>query len=249
MKIILSPAKTMVKADDDLAYRDLPVLMKETEHLLAYMKSLSMEELKKVFRSSDKIVRENYERYRNMNLREGLSPAVFSYTGLAYKHMAPSAMTDAGLSYLQEHLRIISGFYGILKPFDGVTPYRLEMQSVLPGHEDLYAFWKDKIYHALQDDLIINLASAEYSSAVAEHLSETDRMITVIFAEKKNGKLIQKGTYAKMLRGEMVYWMAENDIRDPSLMKEFNTGCTYSEEDSEEDRMVFLIHEGKGGRK
>lgn len=246
MKIILSPAKTMAPADDDFSWQSLPVFLPESEKLLACLRSLSAEELRKVFRSSEKIAAENYERYQKMNLSEGLSPALFSYTGLAYKHMAPSALTDSGLAYLQEHLRIISGFYGILKPFDGVRPYRLEMQSVLPGVGNLYSFWGDRIYRALDDSVIVNLASAEYSSAVAPYLRDGDRMIDIIFAERKNGRLVQKGTYAKMLRGEMVYWMAENTVEDLSLLREFSVGCRYSEEDSDESRLVFIREDRKG---
>lgn len=245
MKIILSPAKTMTAANDDFLSRGVLLFPEETQYLLDHLRKYSKEELKKIFKCSEKIAEQNYERFQRMDLNKDLSPAVFSYTGLAYKHMVPSALTDEGLAYLQEHLRIISAFYGLLRPFDGVTPYRLEMQAVLPGIGDMYSFWSDRIYRALDDDLIINLASAEYSSAVTKYLSEKDRMINIVFAEKKNGKLIQKGTYAKMLRGEMVYWMAENGITDTHGLKEFSDGAVYSEEDSDEENYVFIRTERK----
>ena len=166
MRIILAPAKKMQTADDDFVSRSLPVFLNKTEVLLEKMRSMESAELKKMWKCSDQIVRQNEERLRTMDLRNRLSPAVFSYIGLAYQHMAPGAMTEEQLDYLQEHLRILSGFYGALKPFDGVTPYRLEMQAIVPQLGDLYSFWGDALYKEVRDEdgVIVNLASKEYSS-------------------------------------------------------------------------------------
>lgn len=242
MKIILAPAKKMQRADDDFAVRDLPVFLEQTQKLLDTMRSLDRADLKKMWNCSDKITDQNMERLAVMNLHEKLSPAVFTYVGLAYQHMAPGAMTEKQLEYLQSHLRILSGFYGVLKPFDGVTPYRLEMQAVMPGTGDLYSFWADRLYREVRDEdgVIINLASKEYSSAIEKYLKENDTMITAVFGEMKNGKVIQKGTMAKMARGEMTWWMAENNIEEPRRLKDFNAGWQFSEELSSEKEYVFL---------
>ena len=151
-------------------------------------------------------------------------------------------MTERQLEYLRKHLRILSGFYGVLRPFDGVTPYRLEMQAVLPGIGSLYDFWGDRICREVSDEdgLIINLASKEYSKCVENHLGKNDRMITAVFAEMKNGKPVTKGTMAKMARGEMTWWMAENEITDPEQIKKFDAGYEYSELLSGETEYVFL---------
>ena len=241
MKVILSPAKKMVRADDDFAYRDLPVYLKEAETLLKELRSYDASELKKIWNCSDKLLKENMARLEQMDLRSGLSPAVFSYVGLAYQHMAPGALTDQGLAWLQEHLRILSGFYGILKPFDGITPYRLEMQAVLPETGRLYDFWNHKLYDAIADEEVINLASKEYSDAVLPFVKK--KAVTAVFAELNNSRLKQKGTLAKMARGEMVYWLAENGIEKAEDMKAFRNGWTFSEEHSDETTYVFLKKE------
>lgn len=238
MKVILSPAKKMVRADDDFTYKDLPVFLEDSRRLLAELRSCDEAELKKIWKCSEKLVQENVKRLQEADLERNLSPAVFSYTGLAFQHMAPGAMTNEGLAWLQEHLRILSGFYGILKPFDGITPYRLEMQAVLPETGSLYDFWGERLYRQLDDDLIINLASKEYSDAVLPYAD--GRVITIVFAEEKNGKLIQKGTYAKMARGEMTYWLAENRIEDPEQIKTFRNACRYSDEHSDDNTFVFI---------
>lgn len=242
MKIILSPAKKMMRADDDFTYESLPVFLKETEALLSELRSFDYGQLKKVWNCSDAIVKTNMERLETMNLYEKLSPAIFSYVGLAFQHLAPGAMTVSQLEYIRTHLRILSGFYGVLKPFDGVTPYRLEMQAVLPVSGSLYDFWNRKIYDEVMDEerLIINLASKEYSRCVESYLSKSDHMITVVFAEMKNDRPVQKGTMAKMARGEMVYWMAENRITEPEQLRSFDTGYAYSSLLSDEKEYVFL---------
>ena len=242
MKIILAPAKKMQRADDDFAVKGLPVFLSETQQLLDTMRSLDRSQLKKMWKCSDQITDQNIERLAVMDLHEKLSPAVFSYIGLAYQHMAPGAMTAQQLDYLQSHLRILSGFYGVLKPFDGVTPYRLEMQAAVPGIGDLYSFWADTLYREVRDEdgVIVNLASKEYSSAVEKYLDASDTMITIVFGEMKNGKVIQKGTMAKMARGEMTWWMAENRVEDPGRLKEFSAGWQYSEDLSSAYEYVFL---------
>ena len=242
MKIILSPAKKMVRADDDFRCESLPVFIQETEILLEKLRSFDYAELKKIWNCSDQIAQTNMERLENMDLHNGLSPAVFSYNGLAFLHMAPGAMTQRQLDYLKRHLRILSGFYGVLRPFDGVTPYRLEIQAVLPGIGSLYDFWGDKICREVcdEDGLILNLASKEYSKCVEHHLGENARMITAVFAEMKNGKPVTKATMAKMARGEMTYWLAEHEVEDPDQMKRFDAGYAYSELLSGETEYVFL---------
>ena len=130
------------------------------------------------------------------------------------------------MEYVEEHLRILSGFYGILKPFDGVTPYRLEMQAKLEvdSCRDLYQFWGDRLAHQLasETDVVLNLASKEYSKAVETHLPKTMQFITCVFGESKDGKVIEKGTKCKMARGQMVRWLAENQIKSPEDLLAFD---------------------------
>ena len=160
--------------------------------------------------------------------------------------MAPKVLTTRALSYLTDHLRILSGFYGILRPFDGVTPYRLEMQAKLSvkNYNDLYDFWGDRLFHSLVDNdrMILNLASKEYAQCIEKYITPKDRFITVEFGELVKGKVKQKGTIAKMARGEMVRFLAENNISDLNELKEFRElGSAYSEELSSDSKYVFIM--------
>ena len=248
MKILLAPAKKMIVNDDDVTPRGLPVCIRETEELLRRLRGMSYEELAETWKCSDRLMRENTARLERMELYSRLTPAVYAYVGLAYQHLCAGGMSDEEIGYLQEHLRILSGFYGILRPLDGVTPYRLEMQAVLPGYGDLYSFWGDRLYKELKDDVIVDLASKEYSRSIVPYLKDTDRYIEIVFAEYVKGKPVTKGTMAKMARGEMVSWMAQNAVTDPDQLKRFDRGYAYSEEQSDPSRYVFLRKEGKQKR-
>ena len=246
MRIIVSPAKKMKNDTGEFKVEKLPVLLEDTKKILKRLKEMSYNELKDMWKCNDKLAELNMERLVDMDLEKGLIPAVMSYEGLAYQHMSPTVFTDDAVDYIKEHLRILSGFYGILSPFDGVTPYRLEMQAKLSvdGSKDLYDFWGDKLYKELMDDshVVLNLASGEYSKNIEKYLEADDKFITVIFGEVKDGKVKQKGTFAKMARGEMVRFLAENNIFDIEGVKGFKElGFTYNEEYSDQKKLVFTM--------
>ena len=246
MRIIVSPAKKMKNDTGEFKVEKLPVLLEDTKKILKRLKEMSYNELKDMWKCNDKLAELNMERLIDMDLEKGLIPAVMSYEGLAYQHMSPTVFTDDAVDYIKEHLRILSGFYGILSPFDGVTPYRLEMQAKLAveGSKDLYDFWGDKLYKELMDDshVVLNLASGEYSKNIEKYLEADDKFITVIFGEVKDGKVKQKGTFAKMARGEMVRFLAENNIFDIEGVKGFKElGFTYNEEYSDQKKLVFTM--------
>ena len=250
MKIILSPAKKMNVDTDTFNYLDLPQYLDQTQEILSWLKQKSYEELKSLWRCNDKIAEQNAERLLHMDLHKALTPAILSYEGIAYQYMAPSVFETSQFSYLQEHLRILSAFYGVLKPMDGVTPYRLEMQAkaAINGHKDLYALWGSRLYEAVRDTdgFIVNLASKEYARCIENHLSGDDTYITCIFGDRIDGKVVQKGTYAKMARGEMVRYMAENQILNPQEMKSFDRlQYHFCEGLSSEHEYVFMRDEEK----
>lgn len=246
MKIIISPAKKMNVNTDIISYKDLPVLLEQTEILMKWIQQLSYEEAKMLWACNDKIAEQNFKRFQEMNLKENLIPAILSYEGIQYQYMAPVVFERKEMEYIQQHLRILSGFYGVLKPFDGVTPYRLEMQAKVKGFfkvKDLYEFWGEKLYNEVADEdhIILNLASKEYSKNMERYLTPEDYYVTCIFGEIVNGKVQQKGTMAKMARGEMVRYMAENQIKNLDGIKNFNRlGYQYHEELSTEKEYVFL---------
>lgn len=245
MKIIISPAKKMKIDEDSLAFLGMPVFLEETTRLMNWIKLLNIEEAKNLWECNDRLAQQNYERFQNMRLDTRLTPAIISYEGIQYQYMAPTVFEDTMLSYVQEHLRILSGFYGVLKPMDGVTPYRLEMQAKVKigGIKGLYDFWGNKLYNEVRDDshVIINLASKEYSKCIESYLQPKDKFITCIFGELSNGKVIQKGTYAKMARGEMVRFMAEKQIAIPEDIQKFNRlGYHFMETLSTDKEYVFI---------
>ncbi|MFR3385653.1 MAG: peroxide stress protein YaaA [Lachnospiraceae bacterium] len=249
MKIIISPAKKMKVNTDTLEVRALPVYLHEAEYLRQYLSELSYEELKSLWKCNDQIAQINYERVQTMNLRMHLTPALLSYEGIQYQYMAPAVLEDGQWEYVQEHVCILSGFYGVVHPLDGVTPYRLEMQTKvnLPNVKNLYEYWGEKIYREVSADteVIVNLASKEYSKCVEKYLTPEIRYITCVFAEYKGDKVIEKGTYAKMARGEMVRFLAERKAERPEEMKSFcRLGYRYSEKESTKDRYVFLKEQG-----
>ena len=234
----------MITDTDSIAPDGLPEFIEKTTEIQSWLKSKSKEELKDIWKCNDKIAEQNFNRLGNMNLYQMLSPAVLSYEGIAFQYMAPSVFEDMQLEYVQNHLRILSAFYGALKPMDGVTPYRLEMQAKIRigDSKNLYEYWGDLLYRSVIDDsrIIINLASKEYSKCIEKYLTPQDRYISVTFCEASGDKMVTKGTYAKMARGEMVRFMAENNIENPLDIKKFDRlGYSFRSDLSSDTEYVF----------
>lgn len=245
MKIIISPAKKMEICNDDILSESTPCFIEKTQILYEVLRNLSYEDLKLLLSCNDDIALLNFERYAHMNLKKNLTPAILSYNGIQYKYMAPNVFNNNEFDYLKRYLRILSGFYGILNPFDGVVPYRLEMQAKLKfdNYKNLYNFWGDSIYKELtkNDNIILNLASKEYSKTVEKYLTSKDLFITCIFGTLKDSKIKIKATEAKMARGLMVRYLAENQIENVEKIKNFSElNFSYSEEHSTEKEFVFL---------
>ena len=229
MRIIISPAKQMRVDTDSFACTELPTFIEKTEVLKDWISGLSYEEQKTLWACNDKIAKQNAERFTGMDLHRNLTPALLAYDGIQYTYMAPAVFEDGQFDYVQELLRILSGFYGVVKPMDGVVPYRLEMQAkvAVAGYRNLYDFWGDNLYREVMDDsrVLINLASKEYS------------------------KCIEKGVYAKMARGEMVRFMAGIHVDEPEQIKAFNwSGYQFDESRSSDTEYVFIRTEIPGKR-
>lgn len=175
MKLIISPAKKMNVDNDVMQAEESPHFLADAEQIKNALQALSRVELKALYKASDSIVEQNYERLRTMDLSRNLTPALFAYEGIQYQYMAPQIFERTELDYVREHLRILSGLYGVLRPFDGVVPYRLEMQAKLAvsGYKNLYDYWGSRIAEHLwaETDCIVNLASAEYSQVVTKYLA------------------------------------------------------------------------------
>ena len=245
MKIIISPAKKMRVDNDTFVPLSMPAFLDKTLKIKDTLTKMNLPVLQKLWECNDDIAELNFKRLQTMNLDRNLTPAVFAYDGLQYQHIAPNVLDEEALDYLQKNLRILSGFYGILRAFDGVVPYRLEMQAHLAcdGYKNLYAFWNSLLYDDLtkDDGEVLNLASKEYSKAVDPFVNSGVRFVACVFGTYVNGKLKVKATEAKMARGEMVRLCAENNVQSVDEVKAYNVrGYVFNEELSGENEFVFV---------
>ena len=245
VQIMISPAKNMREDLDGFAPEGSPPFLDDTEELRQYLLDLGYEGCQTLWNCNESIASRQFHNLQEMDFRARLTPAVFAYDGLQYRHMAPKVFTVEELSYIRQHLYILSGFYGALRAFDGVTPYRLEMQAKLPGFRcrTLYEFWGSRLAEVLteQDTVLLDLASKEYSKAVRPWLSEKIRCVEVIFAERIGGTLKEKGTQAKMARGAMVRYLAKIGAETPEEARGFSDfQFAYCAEESTPTRMVFV---------
>lgn len=248
MKIIISPTKQMIDEQDFFFPESQPIFLKETQKILNTLKKLSLKEAQSIWKCNDKLAIENYERIQHGQLTKQTAPAIMSYKGLQYQYMAPDLFTEHALHYLQEHVRILSGFYGVLRPFDGIIPYRLEMQAPLKigSKNNLYQFWNKKIYQSLEfaTEPIINLASKEYSKAIRPFLKKSDQLIDILFFHEIEGKLKVKATLAKMARGEMVRYLSENQVETLEEIKQFDhPHYQFSEQHSSDKEFIFIYND------
>lgn len=247
MKVIISPAKKMNIDSDTLPARSQPVFSDEASQLAALLHALTPAERQKIWQCSDKLAAENSARLAAFDQSRAQTPAILAYEGLQYQHMAPQVMSRDALVWLDAHLRILSGFYGVLRPFDAVLPYRLEMQAKLAvdGARNLYEFWGDSLSRVLaaETDVIVNLASVEYAKAVVPSADRCGaRVLTCLFGTvDARDRLVQRSTAAKAARGTMVRWCAENAIKEPADLQAFDAlGYAFDPARSTDDCYVFV---------
>ena len=244
MHIMISPAKRM-RIDDTLPPQGLPEQLDKTQRLLDVLRAMTRAQLQKLLDCNSAIADLNYDRYQAMDLHRAPTPAILAFDGIQYQYMAPQVFEDGYFSYIQDRLFILSGFYGVLRPFDGVTPYRLEMQTrlQLDGCRNLYDYWGDTLCTTVRQNtsVVLNLASGEYARAVTRYLPEHIRLVNCVFGEMVGDRVIEKGVYVKMARGEMVRFMAENGIQRPEDLCLFDRlGFKFHQHLSGKDRLVFI---------
>lgn len=248
MLALISPAKAMAADVDTLAPISLPQFLPQAETLLAALRAMDPVSLRRLWQCSEAVAQVSLRQLEAADLRRRLTPAVLAYRGIQYQYMAPGVMEAGQLACLQERLRILSGLYGVLRPFDGVTPYRLEMQARLAvgGCRNLYEFWGGRLADALaaETDCLLDLASEEYSRAVRPHLPPSVRWVRCVFGERRDGRIVEKGTLCKMARGRMVRFLADRGAEAPEDLRGFcELGYRYEASLSSETRLVFC----KGG--
>lgn len=252
MLIILSPAKTlkMEKALNTNLYTQ-PVFIKEASSLIKELRKYSPPEMESLMKINSKLAIENFDRHISWQENHDLSngkQALLAYDGAVYQGICASNFTEEQLSFANEHLRILSGLYGVLKPLDVIHPYRLEMATKLKNAEgnNLYSFWKSKItdyfeveLQKQEDNILIDLASKEYSSVIDMNKINA-KVITPVFKDYKNGTHKVITIYAKRARGLISRFIIENNISLPKDLKEFNEeGYCYNEYLSSDSEFVF----------
>ena len=244
--VVVSPAKKMNVVDEEPGPRGLPRFLPRTAELMEAVRSLSLEEAKALWKTSDALTRLNFERFADMDLERDVTAAVVAYEGIQYTHLAAQVMGERELAWLDAHLRILSGFYGVLRPFDGVVPYRLEMQARLAvgGANNLYEYWGATLCQALAEEAstIVNVASKEYAKAVVPYAAACGmRVVTCLFATVRDGRLRQQATEAKAARGTFCRWLAERGIDDTDGLRAFGErGYALSRERSSDGELVFV---------
>ncbi|WP_026758689.1 peroxide stress protein YaaA [Sediminimonas qiaohouensis] len=248
MLIVVSPAKKLDMSTVDSAAPTRPQFMEQARELAAVARGLSAADLQKVMGISDNLARLNAERFRDFGTMDK-KPAALAFAGDTYQGLEARSLDADEMRWAQDHLRILSGLYGVLRPLDEIEPYRLEMGSRLrTDHgKTLYDFWGDAIARALGDqaaalgtDVLVNCASQEYFGAVQTGALNL-RVITPVFMEEKNGTPKIVSFYAKRARGAMARYIIQHRLTDPQALRDFDAGgYRYDPDLSEGNRMVFL---------
>ncbi|MBY0569685.1 MAG: peroxide stress protein YaaA [Burkholderiaceae bacterium] len=252
MLIVLSPAKSLdFQTPISTNISTVPELLDEAEELVSISRGLSELDLIKLMEISPALARLNVDRFRLWTKTPDSNrsrQAIFAFNGDVYEGLNAASLQAHHLTYLQKHVRILSGLYGVLRPMDQLQAYRLEMGTSLmtPRGKNLYQFWGQKVtdllngqLRSLNEKVLINLASEEYFKVVKPASLDAD-IINPVFQDWKNGRYKIISFYAKRARGLMARYCAENAIADPELLKNFNVdGYLYDEEASAHGRWVF----------
>jgi cytoplasmic iron level regulating protein YaaA (DUF328/UPF0246 family) len=229
MLLVISPAKTLDYSNPEYSSHTQPDFPAEVKDLVGVLKKKSASQISKLMDLSDTLASLNVERYKTFT--ETFSPenskqALLAFKGEVYAKMEADQFSAEDLEFAQEHLRILSGLYGLLKPLDLIQPYRLEMGTSLKTKKgtNLYQYWGTKISKALNEagqcKTLVNLASQEYFKAVDQKSLKLP-VITIHFKEHKDGKYQVVGFFAKQARGLMARYAILNRITDPEQLKVF----------------------------
>jgi len=253
MLTVISPAKTLDYDTPPVTERfTLPRHLDHSQELIEQLRAMSPAQISELMHLSDKLAGLNAARFGSWTpafTPENAKQALLAFKGDVYTGLDAQTLTEDDLSYAQDHLRMLSGLYGLLRPLDLMQPYRLEMGTKLANArgKDLYAFWGTRISEWLNealaeqgDDVLLNLASNEYFSAVKRSALKA-RVINVDFKDLKNGQHKIISFYAKKARGMMSRFVIEERISDPTQLKQFDVqGYYYSAEQSKAEHLVFL---------
>jgi cytoplasmic iron level regulating protein YaaA (DUF328/UPF0246 family) len=250
MLVFLSPAKTMEAVNDRLPEKVThPVHIKQAKELMSLLKTLSVEEVAEIMKVSPKLAMINYDRYQQWSKMAGndmVTPALLAYRGEVFNGLSADTLSDEELLWSQNHVRILSGLYGYLKPLDGVQPYRLELgikwKTAL--FDSLYGYWGDRMKAEAMKELekentLLNLASGEYSKALfLKKLPH--KVITPEFKDWRGDSYKVVTIYAKHQRGAMTRFIIQNRLTDVEDIKAYDlNGYHYNADESTSEKWVF----------
>jgi len=252
MLFVISPAKNLdFETPATTKTASQPRYLAQSTKLITQLKTLSVQEVASLMSLSDKLAGLNLSRFQSWQTpfnADNAKQAMLAFNGDVYTGLDAKTLDEAGLTFAQQHLRILSGLYGVLKPLDYMQPYRLEMGTKLANTagNDLYDFWGDELTQSLiaepafADKVLINLASNEYFKAIKTKQLNA-RIITPVFKDAKNGQYKIISFYAKKARGLMSRYIIDHKITEPEAIKGFDReGYYFSEAQSKGDEWVFL---------
>jgi cytoplasmic iron level regulating protein YaaA (DUF328/UPF0246 family) len=258
MLIVLSPAKSLdYKTPAKVKAPTLPEFVSESAKLIADLKKLSPQEVANLMGLSDQLAAMNVGRYRDWSKKftdENSKPAIYAFDGDVYDGFDVKTLDAKAIAFAQDHVRILSGLYGALRPLDLMQPYRLEMGTPFKNArgKDLYAFWGERVTNSLKAVLekqkkpvLLNLASEEYFKVLQAKNLDCP-VISPVFQDGKDGKFKIISFYAKRARGLMARYVVENRITDPADLKGFNLdGYKYVASESRPEKPLFRRPERK----
>jgi len=252
MLVLLSPAKTLDwDPPNSPVEATKPQLSSDAWTLVKQLRGASVDELKDLMSLSDKLATLNAERYQSFRRSpnaDATRPAVMAFAGDSYRELYARELDDEALAYAQDHLRILSGLYGVLRPLDAIQPYRLEMGTKLANDrgKNLYTFWGDRISKSLnkalktsKSTIVLNLASNEYFKSVDTKQLKAE-VVTPVFKDYKGGTYKTLALFAKRARGAMTHFVMTQQVRDLDTLRGW-TGLGYAySEDSKPGELLFL---------
>lgn len=251
MLLITAPSKTQLAMSRFFPSFTLPVFLKKSNTLIEFLRGYTAEELCSLMNMSEALGQSTRQRISDFQLPltlENSRQALFTFQGDAYSSLNPEFYNEKQLLHAQEHIRILSGLYGILRPLDLMFPYRLEMGTRLASRKwkNLYDFWGNDITEKINDDCsrhrdntVVNLASAEYAKVINRKIL-VPQFITVTFQERKEGSYKTIPIYSKRARGMMLHYVISNQLTEPQQLLEFSLeGYTFAKERSTADNWIF----------
>ena len=249
---VLSPAKTLdYESKMPIDTHSYPAFLADSVELLEILKGYEADEIGKLMSISEKLSELNVSRYHSFKFpftTENARPAIFAFKGDVYRDLELTEYIEDDFDFMQKHVRILSGLYGVLRPLDLMQPYRLEMGTKLPTERgtNLYQFWGSKISENLNaaleeqgDDILVNLASDEYYGGV-DTSALNAQVVKIVFLDRKKDAYRIVSIYAKQARGWMANWLCRNHVNTIDGIKDFNVrGYTFNAKRSSKLELVF----------